>query len=90
MEVGRPEHLSNVISSIYVAYTVCPELGVFFLVCFLFFVLVFLSFQAAPTAYGSSQARGPIRTVAAGLHHSHMGSEPHLRPTPQLTAMLDP
>ena len=47
-------------------------------------------FRAAPTAYRSSQARGPIRTVAAGLRHSNTGSEPHLRPMPQLTAMLDP
>ena len=27
-------------------------------------------FRAAPTAYGGSQARGLIRAVAAGLHHS--------------------
>ena len=42
-------------------------------------------------AYGSSLARGHIR-AAAGLHHghSHAGSEPHLWPTPQLTATLDP
>ena len=53
--------------------------------------LLFLSclFMAA---YGSSQARGRIRAVATSLHHSHssIGSEPCLRPTPQLTAMLDP
>ena len=43
-------------------------------------------------AYRSSQARGGIRAVAAGLHqsYSNMGSEPRLRPTPQLMAMLDP
>ena len=42
-------------------------------------------------AYGSSQARGLIGATAAGLGHSHSnaGSEPHFRPTPQLTAMLD-
>ena len=47
---------------------------------------------AAPAAYGGSQARGPIGATAAGLYHSHShaGSEPHLRPTPQLTAVLDP
>ena len=28
-------------------------------------------FRATPVAYGSSQARGRIRTIAAGLHHSH-------------------
>ena len=45
-------------------------------------------FRAAPTAHGGSQARGWIRAVATGLHHSHcnMGSEPYLRPTPQLMA----
>ena len=33
-----------------------------------------------------------IGAVAASLCHSHtnVGSEPHLRPTPQLTAMQDP
>ena len=43
-------------------------------------------------AYGGSKAMGQIRAEAAGLHHSHsnIGSEPHLRPTPQLTATLDP
>ena len=38
-----------------------------------------LLFRAAPEAYGSSQARGQIRVVAAGHSHSHshsnMGSE---------------
>ena len=34
--------------------------------CFLGF-FVFLIFRAAPTAYGTSQARGPIRATAAGL-----------------------
>ena len=45
-----------------------------------------------PSVYGGSQARGQIRTIAAGLHLSYgkAGSEPHLRPTPQLTAMPDP
>ena len=43
-------------------------------------------------AYGGSQARGRIAAIAAGLHHSHrnLGSEPHLRPTPQFIAMTDP
>ena len=45
-----------------------------------------------PVAYGSSKARGQSGAAAAGLHHSHshLGSEPHLRPIPQLTEMLDP
>ena len=49
-------------------------------------------FRAIPETYGGSQARGWIGTVASGLHHSHSTaeSEPHLQPTPQLTAMPDP
>ena len=56
------------------------------------FIFVFCLFRAIPVAYGGSQARGWIRTVATGLHHSHsnVGSEPHLWPIPQLTATLDP
>ena len=55
-----------------------------------YFILSF--FRAAPTAYVVSQVRGQIRAVADGLHHSHSneGSEPHLQPTPQLTATPDP
>ena len=37
---------------------------------FLFFFFLVFS-RAAPTAYGGSQARGLIRALAAGLHHSH-------------------
>ena len=58
-----------------------------------FFVrFCFLLLRTTPTAYGSSQARDGIGATAAGLHHSHgnAGSEPHLRPTPQLMATLDP
>ena len=42
-------------------------------------------------AYRVSRARGQVGATATGLHHSHSneGSEPHLGPTPQLTAMLD-
>ena len=43
----------------------------------------------APAAYGASQARGLIVAIATGLGHSNAGSEPRLRPTPQLTATLD-
>ena len=31
----------------------------------------FFFFRATPTVHGSSQARGPVGFVAAGLHHSH-------------------
>ena len=46
---------------------------------------------AAPTAYGGSQARGQIRAIATVLRQSqsNAGSEPHLQPTPQLTATPD-
>ena len=60
---------------------------------FFFFFFVFLPFsRTALAAHGGSQARDPIGAVAAALHHSrsHTGSEPHLQPTPQLTATLDP
>ena len=52
----------------------------------------FFLFRGAPAAYGVSQARSQIRVRAAGLCHScsNTRSEPHLRPTPQLTAMPDP
>ena len=54
-------------------------------------VCVFAISWAAPAAYGGSQARGPIRAVAASLRQSHSneGSEPRLQSTPQLTATPD-
>ena len=53
--------------------------------------IFFFFFRAALMAYGGSQARGQMGATAAGLHHSHSngGSQPNLRPTPQLTAMPD-
>ena len=60
----------------------------------LFFLPFFfgLFFRAAPVAYGGSQARRRIGTVATGLHHSHSNARSKLRlgPTPQLTATPDP
>jgi len=52
----------------------------------------FLLFRAVPAAYGSSQARGPIRASAAGLHHSHsnMGSELHLHHSSWQRQILNP
>ena len=68
----------------------CFDNLVFALITSFFFCLFAFS-RAAPTAYRDSQARGPIRTVAASLHqsHSNLGSEPRLQPTPQLTATPD-
>ena len=59
----------------------------------MFMFFAFLPFLGLlPIAYGGSQAQGQIRAVATGLwqSHSNMGSEPCLRPTPQLTAVRDP
>ena len=43
-------------------------------------------------AHGGSQTRGATGAVATSLcqGHSNAASEPRLRPTPQLTATLDP
>ena len=56
------------------------------------FIYLFLLYRAALVAYGGSQARAPIRAVAAGLLQSHrnVGSQPCLRPTPQLMSVPDP
>ena len=53
-------------------------------------LFLFLSFKF-PTC-GKWKFPGRIGATAAGLHHSHSntGSEPHLQPTPQLTAVPDP
>ena len=52
---------------------------------------LFCLFMALPMAHGSSQARGRLGAVPASLRHgcSIVGSEPHLPPTSQLTAMTD-
>ena len=57
----------------------------------LFFFCHFAFSRASPMAHGGSQARAPIRAVAADLHHSHSnkGSEPLVKTTPQLMAMSD-
>ena len=55
-------------------------------------LLILFGFKATHAAHGGSQDRGLIEATAAGLHHNHSnaGSEPCLRPTPQLQAMPDP
>ena len=58
-----------------------------------FLFLALLSLRATPTAYGSSQARGPTGTVATGLcqSHSNTGSKLRLQPTLQrLRWILNP
>ena len=64
----------------------------FILKIFMYLFFFCLFFSPTPVAHGDSQARGLIQAVAASLHHSHrnLGSELHLRPTPQLRAMPNP
>ena len=56
--------------------------------CFQYFFFFFFFFWwgrvGALVAYGSTQARGWIGTIAASLRHSHsnVGSKLHLQPTP--------
>ena len=63
-----------------------------FILFFSFFCFFFPLFRAAPEAYGSSQAKGWIGGTAVSPSHSHSNtvSKPHLWPTPQLMATLDP
>ena len=63
--------------------------AIFIVILVLFSSFFFFLFFATPTSYGSSQARGRLRTAAASLRHSSAGSEPRLWPTPQLTATPD-
>ena len=73
----------------FISYMSRDRFYVGFFVC-LFVLCVF--FGATTAAYGSSQARGLIGATVASLHHSYSSarSKPHLRPTPELMAMLDP
>ena len=65
---------------------------IYFILFYFYFFGLFAFFRAAPAAYGSSQAKGLIGTVAAGLgqSHSNTGSKLRLQSTPQLTATPDP
>ena len=49
------------------------------------FIYLFCLCRTAPMAHGTSQARGQIRAIIAGLCHSYSnnGSKLHLQPTPQ-------
>ena len=65
---------------------------IFYFYLFIYLFTFFAFSRAAPMAYGGSQARGLMGAVATGPRqsHSNAGSEPRLRPTPQLTATPDP
>ena len=66
--------------------------GLYTSILCILFLFIFCFFRASLTAYGNSQARGSIGATAAGLHlsHSNAESKPHLQPTPQVMATLDP
>ena len=53
---------------------------------------IFFLLGTAPTAYGSSQARGQIRATVVSLCHTHSNGrfELYLLPTPQIMVMPDP
>ena len=57
-----------------------------------YFTLSFFFLNSRYHGIWGSQARGQIAAVATGLqhHHSNTGSELHLQPMPQLTAVPDP
>ena len=83
-------NFSLIFLSMFYAFSVTVYLFIYLLNFFLVFLVFF--FRAAPMAYGVSPARDGIGAVAARLPHSrsNAGSEPHLQPIPQLTAMPDP
>ena len=58
---------------------------------YLFIFYLFLSYSGCTCSIWKFQG-ARIGVVGAGLRHSHsnVGSQPHLRPTPQLMATLDP
>ena len=84
--VGGAGSMNVVMGTIY--FQVIPKPIKYYLFIYLF-IFCFLGPHAA---YGGSQARGQIGSVAASLHHSHsnVGSKLHLQTTPQLTATPDP
>ena len=83
-------HLVNNLFNMPWNYNITLLSDLEFLLCVC--VCLFAISRATPVAYGGSQARDPIGAVATSLRqsHSNAGSEPRLRPTPQLTAMPDP
>ena len=82
----------TVYMSIFVSIILPHASTVIMSVANFFFFCLFTFSRAAPTVHGGSQARCGIGAVATGLRQSHSngGFEPHLQPTPQLMATLDP
>ena len=82
--------LCNIYMCVFLTRWITYIIGFLLLLLLLFCLFAFS--RAPPEAYGDSQARGGIGAVAAGLSQSHSNatSEPHLQPTSQLMATLDP
>ena len=81
-------------SSLSIQVQICSTKSICTFLLIIFYFLSFCPLGAVPTAYGGSQARGPIGAVSAGLcqNHSNARSGPHLWPTQQLmaTPILNP
>ena len=77
---------------IYICVYIYVYIYIYMCIYIYIYIFFFCLFGAAPEAHGGFQAKGRIQAVATGLHHSHSsaGSKPHLQPSPQLMATLDP
>ena len=90
---SRLSTFSSIINWIILTICACPSIPGWQIEPYLSFFFFFFAFsRAASTAYGGSQARGPVRAAAASLcqSHSNTGSKLRLRPAPQLRATPDP
>ena len=58
-------------ASLVLSHILVDEYLTSFFVCFFVLFCLFAFSSAAPMAYGGSQARDLIETVATGLRHSH-------------------
>ena len=76
---------------IYIFVCIYTYTKIYIYTCVCVYIYIFFN-RAAPAAYGSFRARGQIGAVVACSCHSHSnaGSEPHLRPIPQIEATPDP
>ena len=54
----------------------------YFILFYFIFLVSFCPFRAEPAAYGSSQVKGLIGAVAAGLYHSNSNNRSELRLQP--------
>lgn len=76
---------NSLLETLYCFVLMCGDAFDFFFFC------LFAFSGAALAAYGSSQARGRIGAIAAGLCHSHSNAriKPNLQPTLQFMVTSD-